>query len=174
MFRVITFLFFALLTDPANSQSAMDRLEKLAAEGQIQENAPVKATSQITIHASPEKIWSILADIDNWPKWQTTISAVTVSGPLEPGTTFVWTTGGTKIKSRIAIVHPVTQLGWTGIAHGARAIHIWSLQPLTGGDTLVKTTESMDGFMLKVFYNSRDLAKSHKLWLDALKRRAEQ
>jgi len=44
------------------------------------------------------------------------------------------------------------------------------------GGTLVKTTESMDGFLLtlRVFYSSSDLALSHKTWLEALKRKAEQ
>jgi hypothetical protein len=167
-------LFLAFLTTPAYSQSRMDRIEKLAANGQIQENAPVKASSEIVIHASPETIWRLLTDIDKWPSWQSTISTARIDGPLEPGTTFVWTNGGPKIKSRIALAHPITQLVWTGTIFGARAIHMWNLQALPNGGTLVKTTESMDGFMLKVFYSSNDLAKSHQVWLEALKRKAEQ
>src|ERR1700722_12092670 len=101
MFPWTTLMFLALLTTPTNAQSPMDRLEKLAADGHIQEDAAVKASSEITIHASPENVWHILTDIDNWPKWQSTISASKISGPLKPGTAFVWTTGGTQIKSRI-------------------------------------------------------------------------
>jgi hypothetical protein len=142
MFPLITLLFLALLTTPANAQSPMDRLEKLAADGQIQENAAVKASSEITIHSSPENVWHILTDIDNWTKWQATISAK-INGPLESGTAFEWTSGGTQIKSRIALARPVTQLAWTGTAYRARAIHVWKMQPLPGGATLVKTTESI-------------------------------
>jgi len=174
MFPWTTLLFLALLTTPANAQSPMDRLEKLAADGQIQENAAVKASSEITIHASPENVWHLLTDIDNWPKWQSTISAAKINGPLESGTAFVWTSGGTQIKSRIALARPVTQLAWTGTAYRARAVHVWNLQPLPDGGTLVRTTESMNGFMLRLFYSSNDLAKSQRLWLDALKRKAEQ
>jgi len=65
MFPWSTLLFLALLTTPANAQSPMDRLEKLAADGQIQEKAAVKASSEITIHASPENVWHLLTDIDN-------------------------------------------------------------------------------------------------------------
>jgi uncharacterized protein YndB with AHSA1/START domain len=173
MFSWTMFLFLALLATPANAQSPMDRLQKLAADGKIDENAAVKASSEITIHASPENVWHLLTDIDNWPKWQSTISAAKINGPLESGSTFEWTNGGTEIKSRIALARPVTQLAWTGIAHKARAIHVWNLQPLPDGGTLVKTIESMDGFMLKLFYSSDDLAKSQRLWLDALKHRAE-
>ena len=39
MFPWTTLLFLALLTTPANAQGPMDRLEKLAADGQVQENA---------------------------------------------------------------------------------------------------------------------------------------
>src|SRR5580704_7898045 len=91
MFPRTTLLLLALLTTPGNMQSPMDRLEKLAADGQIQENAAVKASSEITIHASPENVWHLLTDIDNWPKWQSTISAAKINGPLESGTAFVWT-----------------------------------------------------------------------------------
>jgi uncharacterized membrane protein len=133
MFPWTTLLFLALLTTPANAQSPMDRLEKLAADGQIQENAAIKASSEITIHASPENVWHLLTDIDNWPKWQSTISAAKINGPLEPGTAFVWTSGGTQIKSRIALACPVTQLAWTGTAYRARAVYVWNLQPLPDG-----------------------------------------
>jgi polyketide cyclase/dehydrase/lipid transport protein len=80
MFPWTTLLFFALLTTPANAQSTMDRLEKLAADGQIQEDAAVKASSEITIHAPPEIAWHLLTDINNWPKWQSTISAAKSPG----------------------------------------------------------------------------------------------
>lgn len=169
-----TLLFLAVFAVPANSQGQMTRSEKLASNGQIQENAPVKASSEIVIHASAETVWRLLTNIDEWPTWQSTISSAKINGPLEPGTTFVWTSGRSKIKSRVVVVHPVTQLVWTGVTFGATAIHVWNLQSIPDGGTLVKTTESMDGFMLKVFYSSKDLAMSHKIWLDALKRKAEQ
>jgi uncharacterized protein YndB with AHSA1/START domain len=167
-------VFFLLLAIPAGQDGQMDRLAKLAANGQIHEEAAVKASSEIVIHASPEKVWHLLTDINNWPAWQSTVSAAKMNGPLEPGTTFVWTNGGTKITSRLALVHPMTQFVWTGKALGAKAIHVWNLQAAPDGGTLVKTVESMDGFMLKIFYSSSDLAKSHAMWLDALKRKAEQ
>jgi uncharacterized protein YndB with AHSA1/START domain len=151
-------------------------MENLAASGQIQENAPVKASAEIVIDASPEKVWRFLADIDQWSSWHSAITAATINGPLEPGTTFVWTNGGPKITSRIALVDPATQLAWTGTTFGGKAIHVWNLGLLPGGGTLVKTSESIDGFMLrlKLFYSSNDLAKSLKEWLEALKRKAEQ
>jgi len=148
--------------------------EQLAREGKIRESASVKASVEIAIHASAEKVWRVLTDVNDWPKWQPDISATDIHGPLEAGTRFSWTTGGTRIESRIALVEPTAQFAWTGKAFGAKAIHVWKLQRLSGDQTLVKTDESMDGFLLKIFYSSKKLAESDRRWLDRLKAASER
>lgn len=147
--------------------------EDLARGGKIRENAAVKASVQIVIHAPPEKVWSVLADISNWPKWQRDISAAEISGPLQPGTPFNWTIGGTHITSRLALVQPNSQLAWTGKAFGAKAIHVWKLSQTAGGQTTVETDESMEGFLLSLFYSSKKLAASDQQWLERLKTASE-
>ena len=77
------------------------------------------------------------------------------------------------VHSRLTIVEPDKRLAWTGTAMLAHAIHIWTLQPAPGGKTLIKTRESMDGFLLTHFYSSSELAAANQLWLDSLKHRAE-
>ena len=163
-----------LLLSPTMPSQGQDRLAALAANGQIQENAPVKATSEMVIRAPIAKVWQILTAIDEWPKWQSTVSAAHLSGRLEPGTTFTWTNGGAEIKSRLALVQRPETIGWTGTAYKAHAIHIWSLRTLPDGNTLVRSTESMDGLLLTLFYSSKDLEKSHQIWLQALKHKAEE
>ena len=37
------------------------QLEQLAQNGKIQDNAPVKASSEITINAKPERVWALLS-----------------------------------------------------------------------------------------------------------------
>ena len=147
--------------------------DELARSGKIRENAPVKASLEITIHAPVEKVWLLLTDVTNWPKWQPDISVSSISGPLEGGTQFSWTTGGTRIESRITLVQPYEQFAWTGKAYMARAIHVWRLQRLSDGQTLVKTEESMDGFLLTFFYSSKKLEQTDQRWLDRLKLAAE-
>ena len=147
--------------------------DELARSGQIREDAPVKASLEITIHASIEKVWLLLTDVKGWPKWQTDISTAEMVGPLQAGTTFSWTTGGTHIKSRLALVRPNDQFAWTGTAFGATAIHVWKLSRLADDQTLVKTDESMHGFLLTLFYSSRKLAATDQRWLDRLKLAAE-
>lgn len=170
---VLLITLFLLL---AYSHRRTNRFERLASSGEIENNAPVRASSEIAIHASPVKVWHVLSDIDRWPTWQPNISVAKINGSLQTGTTFSFTYGGSKIESRIALVRPDKQLGWTGTTFGATAIHVWNLQPLPGGGTLVKTEESLDGLLLrlKLFYSSKDLAKSHQLWLEALKHKTEE
>ena len=134
----------------------------------------MKAAEETTIHASPEKVWQILSGIGDWPQWQSNVSAVQVKGPMAPGTVFLWKNGSTNITSRLAVVEPAREITWTGAAMGAHAVHVWKLEALPDGTTRVKTSESMDGFMLKRFYSSGELSDSLKVWLDALKKKAEQ
>ena len=156
------------------SASSAQQLERLAAKGQVQEDAPVQAADEVTIHASPEKVWQLLSGIREWPQWQANVSAVQINGPLAAGTVFTWKNGSTKITSRLALVEPGRRIAWTGKALGAHAVHLWTLEALPDGETRVKTSESMDGFMLKRFYSSKELADSLRVWLEALKHKAEE
>ena len=160
---IAALLFF--LTSASNDQ--------LAREGKIHENASVKASVQITIHAPAEKVWGVLTNVNEWPKWQPDISTAEIHGPLEAGTTFSWTTGGTKIESRVALVEPNARFAWTGKAFGAKAIHVWRLDRLPGDQTSVKTDESMDGFLLSLFYSSKKLEETDRRWLERLKAASE-
>ena len=174
--RPLAILLMLPMSTIAAAQSGMNHAEALASNGQIDEHAAVKASSEILIAAPKEKVWRLLAEIDNWARWQPNISASKFAGPLKQGTEFEWTTGGTKIKSRLAVVKPGETLVWTGKALHTAAIHVWQFRATPNGGTVVSTRESMSGFMLKlkVFYSSKDLEKSQKAWLDALKREAER
>jgi hypothetical protein len=130
------------------------QLAQLAQNGRIQDSAPVKASSNITINAKPERVWALLTDVNSWPIWQKDITKAEMRGPLQSGTGFTWTSG-TQIRSRLALVQPPEALAWTGQAYKAKAIHVWKLEALSSGKTLVTTNESMDGFMLTLFYSSK-------------------
>lgn len=170
----VTFAGLAACAVLVVAQGRRTRGDELATKGRIDDKAAVQASTEMLIAAPEDKVWRLLSNIDGWPKWQSTISFARTTGPLKPGTEFTWTTGGTKIKSRLALVVPNTDLSWTGSARGAKAIHVWHLKAVEGGGTLVTTKESMSGFLLGMFYSSKDLAKSQKEWLEALKGAAEK
>jgi uncharacterized protein YndB with AHSA1/START domain len=170
-------LLLILAASPAASPAPSpveDQADQLARSGKVQENAHVKASIEITINAPPERIWGLLTDLKNWPKWHRDITSVEISGPLESGTTFWWTTGGAAIHSRLVLVQPREQFGWTGRAYGAKAIHLWKLKPLPDGRTLVRTEESMSGFLLTLFYSSKKLEETDQRWVNDLKAAAER
>lgn len=149
------------------------RRERLASNGAIQDSAPIKTSLDTVIQAPPEKVWGILTDVNDWPKWQSSISEARINGPLQAGTSFTWN-GGMRIKSRLALVEPNERLAWTGAAMGAHAIHVWNLERLPGHRTRVKVDESMSGFLLTLFYSSKELEASDQLWLDRLKLESER
>jgi uncharacterized protein YndB with AHSA1/START domain len=149
-------------------------LESLARAGAIESDAPIRASVEIVIQAPAEKVWSILTAVNNWPKWQKDIKEAEMIGPFASGTRFTWSSGGTRIQSKLALVEPYKEIAWTGTALNARAVHVWKLERLPGNKTLVQTEESMSGFLLTLFYSSKELQTIDQAWLDRLKREAER
>ena len=162
-----TLLLVLLLSSPDT------RLDQLARSGTIQQDAPLKTSAEITVNAPREKVWKLLTGVSAWPTWQRDITKTDMFGPLQSGTAFSWTSG-IHIQSQIALVQPPEKLAWTGTAYKARAIHVWTLQELPGDCTLVKTEESMAGFLASLFYSSRKLEDSDRRWLNFLKVAAER
>ena len=53
----------------------------------------------------PEAVWTVLKDIDNWPRWDTSMEAVTLEGPFAVGTRVTMTpTGQQPITSVITAI----------------------------------------------------------------------
>lgn len=140
----------------------------------INHNAPVRCSKTITIHASPEKVWASLTQIDQWANWQTDIRKPKLQGGLKPGSTFTWTSGGATIHSTLHTVEPFTHLGWAGKSLGILAIHNWTLTK-TNDQTLVAVDESMEGLLARMFKTmfNKNLDKSLQTWLDLLKKESE-
>lgn len=52
-----------------------------------------------------EAIWKVLADVDNWARWDTSMEAVSLEGPFEVGSHVSMTpTGQQPIRSRIVAI----------------------------------------------------------------------
>jgi uncharacterized protein YndB with AHSA1/START domain len=141
----------------------------------INTTAPVKCSKTITIHASSEKVWAVMTDINNWASWQTDISKPKLNGQLKSETTFDWKTGGASIHSTLHTVIPFNQFGWTGKAIGVFAIHNWTVTELDG-KTIIQVDESMEGFLAGLFKKSfnKNLEKGMQTWLDLLKKECEK
>ena len=94
-------------------------------------NAPVFATGELDVAADPETVWEVMTDIGRWPAWNPDITAATVQGPVQPGTSFRWKSGPGTIRSTLQVVQRPTELSWTGRTMGILAIHVYRLRPAT-------------------------------------------
>ena len=112
--------------------------------------APVAASGEIEVAATPEEVWGLLVAIDRYPDWNPDIREVRLDGPVQPGTRFSWKAGPGTIRSVLREVTPPTRLAWTGRTFGIRATHVYRVRTSEGGAT-VGIDESWDGLVAKTF-----------------------
>ena len=116
----------------------------------INPSAPAKSTAELIINAPAKYLWQVLTAIDQWPAWQSAVTASKLSGPLTEGTTFTWKAGGLSFVSQIHTVRPYTEFGWTGRTIGTSAIHNWFFEEHEG-KTILRIEESLQGFLPGLF-----------------------
>lgn len=141
----------------------------------INQEAPVVQTKEIIINATPEKIWEVLINVENWGTWNNRIKKPNIQGDLAEGTSFTWKINGSKIKSRIHTFSLYKILGWTGKTFGATAIHNWYLEPMKNG-TRVKVEESMEGWIIGLMKKKMNkiLEDDMIYWIEQLKVESEK
>ena len=141
---------------------------------QVNQHAPVLQANQIFIQASPERVWAVLTDINQWPTWNPKISRAALEGSPVVGAKFNWKVNGASIRSIVHTADVDRAFGWSGTTFGGSAIHNWHLESQNGG-TLVKVEESMEGWLVGLFQKkmNRDLAADMVFWLEKLKAASE-
>ncbi|MBT3933195.1 MAG: polyketide cyclase/dehydrase and lipid transport [Bacteroidetes bacterium] len=117
----------------------------------INDKAILKTSKEIEIRASIDIVWKFQADIESWVDWHRGISEVKLNGLIEPGTQFEWKSGEFKLHSVLEEVIENKSIGWFGSGFGSSAVHVWEFIPILKGTILVRTTESMDGWFVKLF-----------------------
>lgn len=138
-------------------------------------HAPVIARKSIAINAPVAVVWEVLVDINSWNKWNSSISVSSLDQPLQVGAQFFWKSGGMAIRSTIQEIAPHERLSWTGKAFGSSAHHVWKLS-IENGTTFVSTTETMDGWLVRLLkpWIQKTVEHSLETWLQALKRHTER
>jgi hypothetical protein len=141
---------------------------------EIDQQAPLVASQEMFIEASPETIWKLQTNINAWNEWQPDVSKSTLAGPLAVGSVFNWRAGGLNITSTLQVVQSMRQIGWTGKALGLQVRHLWMFRPQENG-TLVRTEESMEGWLATLlrFVWPKFLEESLDKALKTLKSKAE-
>ena len=140
----------------------------------INREAPAAGSATALVEAPLGRVWQILSDLRNWPNWNNGVSKIRMDGPVEPGTTFVWKAGGSKIVSRLEQVEPPHRMAWTGKVLGIRAVHVWELAAEAGG-TRVRTEESFEGPLASLFpgFASKTIGRALARAISSLKSEAE-
>jgi hypothetical protein len=120
-----------------------------AEEAGIDESAAVISRHSVTVTASADIVWRILAHIDAWTTWlpEVAYARVETPGPLAPGSVFRWSAAGMEIESTVVQVWPQERLVWRGHGggpDGVLGVHVWALTP-AGNGVKVSTEESFAG-----------------------------
>ena len=149
------------------------KIEEYAREGKINPDASIRDKQSIVINASLTRCWEILTNISDWPKWNGDIK-ITSFERLEPGSKFSWKINGFSIRSTLQQVNEPYKITWTGKALWIRAIHTWIFEKAEKDQTIVTSKESMQGFLLPLFYTHQKLHADLLSWLSRLKKEAEK
>lgn len=148
-------------------------LHRGAEAGRLQADAPLHARQSVTIAAPRAQVYALLTGFSQWPQWQPNIISVTGPRSVTPGEHFTWKNGSAEISSQLAAVTADELLAWTGSVSTAKAVHIWRLSSPTPDTTLVDVEETMDGFLLTLFYGQADLEADMERSLVNLRMAAE-
>lgn len=141
---------------------------------EINRTAPVRARRTVDVEAPIERVWDVLANVDDWPRWNADVKSAGIAGPVAPGTQFRWKAGPGTIESKLEDVERPQRLGWTGKTFGLSAVHVWRLESRDGG-THVTTEESMEGRLARPLRGmlTKNLEKSLDTWISGLKAESE-
>ena len=138
--------------------------------------------AQIDIHASPQRVWQVLTDLDTYPQWNPFMTRA--HGTLHPGQRLrirLQPVGGRAMTLRPKVLEatPGHQLRWLGhlLVPGLfDGEHRFTIQPLGDGQVRVVQQEDFRGLLVPLLARSLDrrTLPAFGQLNQALKGRAEQ
>ena len=142
---------------------------------EINRSAPATAAGEKFIEATPETVFSTISELESWPDWVGDVKSIAVEGPVEPGTVFRWKAGGASLVSKLEVVDPPREIGWTGKTMGIKAVHVFYFEARDGG-THARSEESFEGLLASLLkgYSRRTLERGIESMLSDLKTEAER
>lgn len=130
----------------------------------------------VRIKAAPEKIWALLTNAQDFPRWNSTITSIggtiaegeklELKVPAAPGRTF---------KPKVTALEPARRMVWSdGMAPMFKGVRTFVLEPQADGSTQFTMGEVFSGIMLPLIKGSLpDFAPSFEAYAEDLKREAE-
>ena len=140
----------------------------------IDRDAPVIVHREVDIAASLDVVWHLHTEVNEWPSWNTEITAAKIDGAFERGNSFTWTSWGITVTSTIHAVDDRSRTLWSGPAQGITGIHEWRFEQTPSG-VHVATNESWSGDPVEAEPDSLRTALDTSIaaWVGRLKTQAE-
>lgn len=134
--------------------------------------------NRIEIEASPEKVWNILINAEEWPNWYDGMKSTKVidskNGILTSKSKLKFNTMNRDFDGEVIEFEPYERLSWETINPKLNALHAWLIIPTDKG-CIVVTDESQKGRLAKLqtIFVPNKLKNLHQFWLTELKKKAE-
>jgi hypothetical protein len=132
---------------------------------------------ECTIHASADRIWSLLTDAQGFPRWNSTVTSI--EGPIAPGQTLkikVPLAPNRVFKPKVTTFEPGRSMVWSdGMAPMFKGVRTFTLTPGKDGSTDFSMREEFAGVMLPMIKGSLpDFGPAFEAYAEDLKREAER
>jgi short-subunit dehydrogenase len=109
--------------------------------------APIDVRNELLIHASPERIWDVLTDVEAWPSWYRACRWVKRDDSMGPGG-FRWKGHPIELRSRVTESARGHSFAFTAEGLGLRGKRSFTLRLAPDGvSTIVSTHEMQEGIM---------------------------
>lgn len=130
-----------------------------------------------TIDASPARIWTLLTDAADFPRWNSTVTSL--RGPIAQGQKLsltVTAAPGRTFTPRVAKLDPERAMEWSdGMAPLFKGVRSFTLTAKPDGTTEFSMVEVFSGIMLPLIKRSLpDFGPSFETYAADLKREAER
>lgn len=131
------------------------------------------ARQEITINATPMKVWSYLGDVTKWPGWNPKVTGGRMLEGEEfyPGATFQYNYEGKPVVGTVTLIDRPKALAW----RAGNTRHSIRLEG-SGETTRVVGEAELSGFMMSLRKGKaeQEAAAECSHWLSALKQAVEQ
>ena len=136
-----------------------------------------ECATKIEVRATPQRIWSLLTNAADFPRWNSTVTRITgtiaegerlaLEVPAAPGRTF---------RPRVTRLEPERTMVWSdGFAPMFKGVRTFTLEPHADGTTTFSMVEVFSGVMLPMIKRSLpDFGPSFEAYATDLKREAER
>jgi hypothetical protein len=137
----------------------------------------LECATTIDVRATPERIWALLTNAADFPRWNSTVTRI--AGSIEQGEKLeieVPAAPGRTFRPRVVKLEPGRTMVWSdGFAPMFKGVRTFTLAPNPDGSTAFSMVEVLSGVMLPMIKGSLpDFGPTFETYAADLKREAER